>query len=140
MRTRQVAEKAGVNPETLRYYERRGLLPEPPRTDTGYREYPDSAVRVLRFVKRAQVLGFALAEVETLLGLAGGGPDSCDAARELAEAHVADLDRRIIELERMRSALIDLVDSCGRPRHDRSCPLLDAIEDPDEPLLTEERG
>lgn len=138
MRTKQVADQAGVNIETLRYYERRGLIPQPPRTRGGYRDYPHSAVRVLRFVKRAQVLGFSLAEVESLLELADGGPESCDHARELATAHVLDVDRRIDELQRMRAALIDLLDSCGRPRPNRSCPLLDAIQNPDEPLLPED--
>lgn len=135
MRTKQVADRAGVNTETLRYYERRGLLPEPPRTGAGYRDYPDSAVRVLRFVKRAQLLGFSLAEVEDLLSLAEGGPESCDAARVLAQAHVDSIDRRIAELRRMRVALANLVDSCGLPRADRSCPLLETIQDDQEPLI-----
>jgi MerR family mercuric resistance operon transcriptional regulator len=135
MRTKQVADRAGVNAETLRYYERRGLLPEPPRTRAGYRDYPESAVKVLRFVKRAQLLGFSLAEVESLLGLAEGGPESCDAARVLAQEHVADIDRRIAELCRMRGALEVLVDSCGRPRDRRACPLLETIQDDERPLL-----
>lgn len=134
MRTRQVADQAGVNTETLRYYERRGLLPAPPRTSGGYREYPASAVQVLRFVKRSQALGFSLGEVEGLLQLADGGPDSCDGARSLAVAHVEDLDRRIAELRRMRAALLELADSCTRPREDRHCPLLEAIQSGDEPL------
>jgi MerR family mercuric resistance operon transcriptional regulator len=138
MRSKQVADRAGVNTETLRYYERRGLLPEPPRTPGGYRVYPDSTVLVLRFVKRSQVLGFSLAEVEDLLSLAEGGPESCDAARELAMAHLGDLEGRIAELERMRLALVELVDSCSRPRRDRSCPLLEAIQDPAEPLIADE--
>ena len=69
MRTKEVADRARVNTQTLRYYERRGLLDAPPRTPAGYREYPSSAVRVLRFVKRAQELGFSLAEIDELLHL-----------------------------------------------------------------------
>jgi MerR family mercuric resistance operon transcriptional regulator len=128
MRTREVADRAGVNTQTLRYYERRGLLAEPPRSAAGYRDYPASAVAVLRFVKRAQELGFSLVEIEELLALAEGGPDSCDAARTLAESHMAELDRRIADLRRMRASLGALVKTCQRPRPDRSCPLLGAIE------------
>jgi DNA-binding transcriptional MerR regulator len=80
------------NVQTLRYYERRGLVPEPARRDSGYRVYGPDAVRIARFVKRAQELGFWLREAETLLGLAAGGPESCDAARELAEEKMAELD------------------------------------------------
>ena len=134
MRTHEVAEQAGVNAQTLRYYERRGLLPEPPRSPTGYRDYPPTAVEVLRFVKRAQELGFTLAEVEELLGLAEGGPESCEAVRQLAEAHIVELQRKIADLQRMRSSLTALVDTCERPRADRSCPLLAAI-DSDVPLM-----
>jgi len=83
---------------------------------------------VLRFVKRAQELGFTLADVEGLLELAQGGPESCDAARQLAESHIAELVRKITDLQRMRVSLTQLVDTCQRPRADRSCPLLAAIE------------
>jgi MerR family transcriptional regulator, mercuric resistance operon regulatory protein len=130
MRTSELADQAGVNPETLRYYERRGLLREPPRTPGGYRDYPDAAVALLRFVKRAQHLGFTLEDVEELLQLDRGGPDGCNAARELAQARRADLDARIADLQRMREALTELVGSCDLPRRDRSCPLLAAIDNP----------
>lgn len=133
VRTREVADRAGVNTQTLRYYERRGLLDEPPRSAAGYRDYPASAVTVLRFVKRAQELGFSLGEVEGLLALADGGPASCDTARTLAAAHMAELDRKIADLQRMQASLGALVATCERPRADRSCPLLAAL-DSDVPL------
>jgi Hg(II)-responsive transcriptional regulator len=128
MRTSELAGRAGVNPETLRYYERRGLLSRPPRTSGGYRDYPATAVDLLRFIKRAQELGFTLDEVEGLLHLNRGGPDSCDAARALAESHQADLQARIADLERMHDSLRQLVATCDLPRAARSCPLLKAIE------------
>lgn len=128
MRTSEVAGRAGVNSQTLRYYERRGLLAEPPRSSAGYREYPAQAVQLLRFVKRAQQLGFTLAEIEELLQLSDGGPDGCDRARALAEAHAADLERRIADLQQMRASLGELIATCERPRVKRSCPLLQAIE------------
>jgi MerR family mercuric resistance operon transcriptional regulator len=127
MRTRELADRAGVNSETLRYYERRGLLAEPPRTRGGYRDYPASTVDLLVFIKRAQELGFTLDEVDELLHLDAGGPDSCDAARGLAEQRRADLKRRISDLQRMHDSLTALVDTCELPRADRSCALLDAL-------------
>ncbi|MGH3197639.1 MAG: MerR family DNA-binding protein [Streptosporangiaceae bacterium] len=128
MRTSEVAGRAGVNTQTLRYYERRGLLAEPPRSAAGYRDYPVTAVELLRFVKRAQELGFTLAEIEGMLHLAEGGPDSCERARALAEAHAAELDRKIADLRRMRASLTELIATCERPRADRSCPLLAALD------------
>ncbi len=128
MRTSELAGQAGVNTETLRYYERRGLLTEPPRTRGGYRDYPTATVELLRFIKRAQELGFTLDEVEELLDLDSGGPDSCDAARALAERRRADLAARIRDLQRIHDSLADLVATCDLPRADRSCALLDAID------------
>ncbi len=127
MRSGELAGRAGVNAETLRYYERRGLLADPPRTPGGYRDYPSSALDLLRFIKRAQQLGFTLHEVEELLQLGEGGPESCDAARVLAEARKADLERRIADLERMRDSLGELIETCDRPRADRICLLLDVL-------------
>ncbi|TCC61356.1 MerR family transcriptional regulator [Kribbella pittospori] len=127
MRTGELAEHAGVNTETLRYYERRGLLDEPPRTTGGYRDYPASAVELLRFVKRAQELGFSLDEVEELLDLDAGGPVGCDAARALAEHRRLDLAARIRDLQRMHDSLAGLIATCDLPRDDRSCALLEAL-------------
>lgn len=83
-----------MNAQTLRSYERRGLHAEPVRSPAGYRSYPPEAVRRVRFIKRAQELGFTLAEVRTLLHLAQGGPDGCDAVGEMATEKIADVGRR----------------------------------------------
>lgn len=83
---------------------------------------------MLRFVKHAQELGFTLAEVEGLLGLADGGPESGEAARALAQAHITELEAKIADLQEMRASLAALVHTCHRPRPDRSCPLLAVIE------------
>ncbi|MHA6781855.1 MerR family transcriptional regulator [Pseudonocardia saturnea] len=127
MRTSEVAARARVNPQTLRYYERRGLLAEPARSASGYRAYSPQAVRIVRFIKRAQGLGFALDDIESLLHLAEGGPDGCDAARELSTAKIADLDVRIADLQAMRAALGRLVATCDQPRDQRECPILAQI-------------
>ena len=128
MRTSEVAAQAHVNIQTLRYYERRGLLAEPERSRSGYRAYTPDAVRVVRFVKRAQQLGFTLDYIEDLLHLSDGGPDSCDEARTMALTRIADLQQRIEELMGMRDALARLVDTCAQPRAERDCPILQDIE------------
>lgn len=128
MRTGQVADRAGVNVETLRYYERRGLLPEPPRRESGYRIYGDDAVRIVRFVKRAQELGFSLDEVESLLELSNGGPESWEAVQELTSRRIVELDHRIADLGAMRDSLTRLLATCSQPLGERDCPLLRSID------------
>ena len=128
MRTSEVAAQAHVNAQTLRYYERRGLLPQPGRTRSGYRAYTPDAVRVVRFVKRAQQLGFTLDDIEELLHLANGGPASCDDAKTMARTRIADLQRRIEDLAGMHDALVRLVDTCDQPRAKRDCPILHDIQ------------
>jgi MerR family transcriptional regulator, mercuric resistance operon regulatory protein len=131
MRSSEVAAEAGVNIQTLRYYERRGLLPEPERSDSGYRAYDARAVRIVRFVKRAQQLGFSLEDIDGLLALAAGGPASCDAARSVATEKITELDAKISSLNAMRDCLRQLVATCDRTPNKRECPLLEVIEDPD---------
>jgi Hg(II)-responsive transcriptional regulator len=128
VRTSEVAAQAQVNTQTLRYYERRGLLPAPKRTSSGYRAYTADSVRVVRFVKRAQQLGFTLTDIEELLHLADGGPVSCEEAKTMARARIADLQQRITQLIDMRDALARLVDTCDQPRAERDCPILHEIE------------
>jgi Hg(II)-responsive transcriptional regulator len=131
MRSSQVADQAGVNVQTLRYYERRGLLPEPERSNSGYRSYGTDAVRTVRFVKRAQQLGFSLDEIDSLLHLAAGGPRSCDAAKDLAIDKIGQLERKIADLVAMRDSLRQLVATCRRSPSRRLCPLLEVMEEND---------
>jgi DNA-binding transcriptional MerR regulator len=116
-----------VNVQTLRYFERRGLLQAPPRRPSGYREYTSDAIGVVRFVKRAQELGFSLDEVESLLDLAAGGPPNCDKARGLATEKLAELEGKIASLQALQGSLRRLVATCEKPRHQRECPLLEAL-------------
>lgn len=129
MRIGEVAARAEVNVQTLRYYERRGLLREPRRTISGYRAYPADAVHVVRFIKRAQELGFRLAEIEVLLRLADGGPDSCAQVRGLAVEKVGELDTKIGTLLALRDGLQRLIETCDRPRDERECPILHTLDD-----------
>ncbi len=128
MRSSQVAARAGVNVQTLRYYERRGLLPEPERSGSGYRAYRDDAVRTVKFVKGAQQLGFSLEEIDTLLHLAAGGPANCEAAKALAAEKLDQLEAKIASLTAMRKSLRQLVATCERTPGKRICPLIDALE------------
>lgn len=140
MRSSEVAEKAGVNVQTLRYYERRRLLPEPARLTSGYRAYGPDAVRIVRFVRRAQQLGFSLEEIDTLLDLSAGGPRNCDAARALACDKVAQLDEKLGTITAMRDSLLRLIETCALPRARRECPLLHAMDTEEVPGGTEEQS
>jgi MerR family transcriptional regulator, mercuric resistance operon regulatory protein len=129
LRIGEVAARAGVNVQTLRYYERRGLLEEPDRRPSGYRTYPPDAVRVVRFIKRAQDLGFTLREVEELLRLREQRPARRAQVRALALAKIADIDRKTRGLQAMRESLTVLVDSCACRSRRLECPILEALEE-----------
>ena len=125
-----LARAAEVNVETIRYYQRRGLLDEPPKPPRGRRRYSGLAVRRVRFIKRAQQLGFTLEEVKSLLQLEDG--QSCRQTRLLAEQKLAIIERRLTELTRMRRVLRGLIAKCAQFKRPRSCPII-AILSAQEP-------
>lgn len=129
LKTGEVAARAGVNVQTLRYYERRGLLKEPERRWSGYREYPPDTVQLIRFIKRAQELGFTLTEIEDLLRLRGDQRASCSEVRAAAEAKIEDIEKKIRALRAMKAALGVLVRSCTSDGSIRECPILEALAD-----------
>lgn len=118
----KLAQAAGVNVETVRYYQRRGLLDEPSKPLGGHRRYADDAVRRVRFIKRAQLLGFTLEEVRGLLLLEDG--QSCRETRFLAERKLTLIEQRIGDLNRMRRLLKGLIAECAQGRRPRSCPII----------------
>ena len=118
----RVAEAAGVNVETIRFYQRLGLLAEPPRPPGGVRRYGGEFVSRLRFVKRAQQLGFSLAEIQRLLVLED--PQSCGKARTLAAEKLALVEARLADLQRMRGILKELVARCDVRRGKVACPII----------------
>jgi MerR family transcriptional regulator, copper efflux regulator len=126
--TGALAKQGGVNLESIRYYERRGLLPKPPRTDAGYRMYTDDALRRVRFIKRAQAIGFTLREIRELLGLRVKAGSTCDDVRRKAEAKVAEIDRKRRQLAAMKKALVRLVASCDRSGPASACTFLGNLE------------
>jgi MerR family transcriptional regulator, mercuric resistance operon regulatory protein len=122
LRTGELAERAGVNVQTLRYYERRGLLTAPARRPSGQREYSEDAVGLLRTIKAAQRLGFTLAEIEELLDLSEHRRGTGELHRR-AEAKVAEIDAKIAQLARVRQALLAVLDADCDSLTDCSCGL-----------------
>lgn len=132
MRIGEVAAAAAVNIQTLRYYERVGLLPKPARQTSGYRAYDPETVRRVRFVKRAQDLGFTLGEIADLLGLREQSVSACEQVEARASATVARIAEKIRDLEGMKAALSEYVTNCRRRRPLGECPLLRALDRPNE--------
>ena len=124
-----VAKRAGVAIDTIRFYEREGLLPEPQRRPSGYRSYDEGAVAQLRFIRRAKELGFTLEEVRELLALSHDRRKGVRAVKQRAQQRLQTLESRIAELQRVRDGLAQLIAACpghGRPEQ---CPILRALND-----------
>jgi Hg(II)-responsive transcriptional regulator len=124
----ELARRAHVNRETVRYYERRKLLPRPSRTISGYRIFSDDALRRLRFVRHAKDLGFSLEEISELLALRVASANKCHRVRERTEAKIADIEKKIETLNEIKQALSELVAACSRRRKTNDCPILDNLE------------
>ena len=122
----RLARLGGVNLETIRYYEREGLIPKPPRTRAGYRLFTKDAARRLRFIKRAQELGFSLAEIRELLSLR----PSTDRQKVRARAKTkgADIDQRIHALQSLKKVLGSLIDRCEGCGPMGDCPILESLD------------
>ncbi len=125
----QVAAGAGVNIQTVRYYERRGLLPEAPRTPGGYRTYDPDGVARLRFIKRAQDLGFSLEEIAELLELRVEHGAACEAVEARAKEKIAMIEEKTGELERMRTVLVELSRACDLREPTSDCPILETLSE-----------
>lgn len=123
-----VARSAGVGVETVRFYERHGLLAEPPRRASGYRQYDEDAVAVLRFIRRAKELGFTLKEIKGLLALRLDASATRAEVREQAKAKVADIEAKIADLQRMRDVLAKLVKKCHGDGDASGCPILATLQ------------
>ncbi|NRA33430.1 MAG: MerR family transcriptional regulator [Polyangiaceae bacterium] len=123
----ELAALAGVNVQTVRYYERRQLLGEPVRTRAGYRQYSAQDVSMLRFIKRSQALGFSLEEAGELLKLDGEGELDRTEVRRIAQERLDEIEIKLRELHRLRSALRPLIEECATG-HSEHCPILEAID------------
>lgn len=120
-----LARACGVGVETVRYYQRRGLLERPPRPPRGVRRYGADATRRLKFVRRAQAIGFSLDDIAQLLRLERE-PD-CVHARHLAERKLADIEEQLAGLGVLRKRLRNLIEACAAPRSVQGCPIVDSI-------------
>jgi MerR family mercuric resistance operon transcriptional regulator len=125
----KLALKANVNLETIRYYERCGLIPEPPRNESGYKQYSQEHVRRIQFIKRAQGLGFSLKEISELLSLRVDPRTTCGDVKRQAEAKIDDIKERIKALQEMEQALVKLTALCRGRGPTSECPILEALEE-----------
>ncbi len=126
--TGKLAKKAGVNIETIRYYERRGLIPKPRRRESGYREYSDDMVTRIQFIKHAQDLGFSLKEIQELLSLRLDPGTPCAKVKNRTEMKIKDIDNKIKSLQEMKKALVKLTKACSGKGPVTECPILEALE------------
>src|SRR3990172_3226149 len=124
----KIAKQAGVSVETIRFYERKGLIDEPRRTDSGYRQYGDDDVRKLVFIQHAKTLGFSLSEIRELLFLQADSRTTCREFKLVAQTKLDDIDAKIKMLQRIRDTLKTLVDRCPGAGPTSECPILDALE------------
>jgi Hg(II)-responsive transcriptional regulator len=128
LRIGEVAKQAGVGIETVRFYERQGLLEEPQRKASGYRQYDEEAVAVLRFIRRAKDLGFTLKEIKSLLELRLDSTATRAEVRIQAKAKVAAIEAKIADLERMKDSLQKLIKTCHGRGTLSGCPILNALD------------
>jgi DNA-binding transcriptional MerR regulator len=131
MKIGELAQSAGVGIDTVRYYERQGLLPLPTRQASGYRRYDTGDVARLRFVRRAKGLGFTLSEIRELLALSGRREDDMGTLKAAATAKLADVETRLAELARIRDGLEALIASCPGHGALEQCPILNALAEDD---------
>ena len=124
----RLAKQARVNRETVRYYEQRRLLPRPSRSAAGYRVFSDDAVRRLRFIRHAKMLGFSLEEIKELLALRIHSIDTCERVRERTQTKIADIEGKIETLQRMKDSLSELITACSRRRKTDECPILNCLD------------
>ena len=124
----KLAGRGGVSVQTVRYYERSGLLPKPSRAASGYRLYAHDAVRRLTFIKQAQQLGFSLSEIQDLLSLRIRSGTTCADIRQRAREKIIGVSKKIEDLQRIRSALTKLAAACRGNGPTSDCPILEALE------------
>jgi|SRR5579859_2109094 len=133
LRIGEVASAVSVNIQTVRYYERRGLMPTPSRSRSGYRQYPPDTVHRLRFIRRAQELGFSLAEIQELLALRVRHGTACEAVVRKTRAKIELVSSKIVQLRRLKHTLDRLAAACDSRTPTEDCPVLRALEDSDDP-------
>lgn len=127
MKISDLAKSAGVNIETIRYYERLGLITEPPRTESGYRIFPSEVIQRIKFIKRSQDLGFTLAEIRSLLTLTDSEDFSCREIQQFASQKLKEIESKIRDLQNIKNVLQDLLIKCGETSVD-GCPIIERLQ------------
>ena len=122
----ELARRTGCNLETIRYYEKTGMIPDPPRTASGYRVYDEAHVARLQFILRARELGFSIDEIRGLLDLVDGGTQTCAEVKERTERHLADVRAKIADLKRIERVLSETAEQCSG-EDVPECPVLEAL-------------
>lgn len=123
----ELAEKCSVNKETIRYYERIGLIPEPDRTESGYRMYSQQIIDRLNFIKRMQELGFTLNEIDKLLGVVDRDESKCRDMYDFTVLKLEDIQRKIEDLKRIEQMLMDLKERCPENKDIYECPIIETL-------------
>lgn len=134
----KLAKKAGVNVDTIRYYEKQGLIPKPQRTESGYRQYTRDSVKRMLFIKRAKGLGFTLKEISELLSLRFDQDARCRDIKDLAKSKMSDIKEKIELLQQIKTALIKLIKACNENQHTDACPILQALSIDEEEISSSE--
>ncbi len=124
-----LARKTGVKIDTVRYYEKRGLIPKPARKDSGYRMFKEDAVKRIVFIKHAQEIGFSLQEIEELLFLRVSSKTTCREVKKRTEAKIAEVEGKILNLQRIKRALQKMTDICRTNKRIGDCPILDMLDE-----------
>ncbi len=126
-RISQLAKKCGVNKETIRYYERLGLIPVPSRSDSGYRMYPEAMVQRIGFIKRMQDLGFTLHEIDKLLGVTDRDEVKCKDMYDFTAIKLQEIQRKIKDLKKIEQMLINLKEKCPKNKEMYECPIIETL-------------
>ncbi len=140
MKIGDLARKAGVGVETVRFYERKGLIEQPVKPNGGVRLYPEDVARRIRFIRQAQALGFSLRETEELLALQAIPSSDCADVRDRARAKLDEVNEKITQLHRIEVALERLIDACPGQGALRSCSIMEVLEGTDAPGLPTNHG
>ena len=122
----KLSSKTGVNTETIRYYEKEGILPPPPRTESGYRVYTEEHCKRLMFVRRSRELGFSLNEIRTMLAMVDGGSLTCAEVKDVTITHLDDIREKISDLQKLEKTLQKIASQCKGGKTP-NCPIIDAL-------------
>lgn len=123
----ELAAKCGVNKETIRYYERMGIVSEPSRTPSGYRVYPAETIHRIQFIKRMQELGFSLAEINILLGVVDKDEERCKDMYDFVMQKIEEVQKKISDLKRIEHMLVQLKDCCPDEKSLHECPIIETL-------------